>query len=264
MIRSMVIRTACSSSLTGLHEACMAIHRGDCGAAIVGGTNLILNPYMTIAMTEQGVLAPDGQCKTFDANADGYARGEGVVAIMVKKLSDAVRDNDRIRAIVRSSSINSDGRTAGLSLPNSASHEALMRRTHDIAGLKDYSRTAMIECHGTGTQVGDPLETSAVARVFGGYGTYIGSVSDSMLGKPQTSDQIADKTQPWAFRRSIGVSLIDEVFLNVQQSLQILPYSITSVIKAMLALERRLIPPNINFTTANPKSTLETMRSREQ
>jgi acyl transferase domain-containing protein len=158
----------------------MAIHRGDCGAAIVGGTNLILNPYMTIAMTEQGVLAPDGQCKTFDAAADGYTRGEGVVAIMVKKLSDAVRDNDTIRAIVRSSAVNSDGRTSGLSLPNSASHEALMRRTHDIAGLP-YSETAMIECHGTGTQFGDPLEVSAVARVFSGHGIFIGSVSYSVL-----------------------------------------------------------------------------------
>lgn len=207
----MVIRTACSSSLTGLHEACMAIHRGDCRAAIVGGTNLILNPNMTIAMTEQGVLAPDGQCKTFDANADGYARGEGVVAIMVKKVSDAVRDNDPIRAIVRSSAINSDGRTAGLSLPNSTSHEALMRRTHDMAGLA-YSRTAMIECHGTGTQVGDPLEVSAVARVFGGHGTYIGSVSDSVLGNPQIFNQSVDKTQPWAFRRSVGVCYINELF----------------------------------------------------
>jgi acyl transferase domain-containing protein len=160
---------------------------------------------MTIAMTEQGVLAPDGQCKTFDANADGYARGEGVVAIMVKKLSDAVRDRDPIRAIVRSSCVNSDGRTAGLSLPNSASHEALMRRTHDIAGLIDFSRTAMIECHGTGTQVGDPLEVTAVARVFGGHGTYIGSVGDSVLERLQTINQSVDKTQPRAFRGSVGV-----------------------------------------------------------
>jgi acyl transferase domain-containing protein len=128
----------------------MAIHRGDYGAAIVGGTNLILNPYITIAITEQGVLAPNRQCKTFNTAANGYARSKGVVAIMVKKLSDAVRDNNTIRAIIRSSAVNSDGRTSGLSLPNSASHKALMRRTHNIAGLP-YSETAIIECHGTGT-----------------------------------------------------------------------------------------------------------------
>ena len=173
----MTIRTACSSSLTGLHEACLGIQRGECESAIVGGTNLILNPQMTIGMTEQGVLSPDGRCRTFDANANGYCRGEAIVSIHVKKLSDAIRDNDAIRAVIRSSCINSDGRTAGLSLPSSESHEALMRRSYMLAGIKDPWRTAMIECHGTGTQVGDPLEAMAVARVFGNDGIYIGSVS---------------------------------------------------------------------------------------
>lgn len=173
----MTIRTACSSSLTAIHEACLGIQRGDCESAIVGGTNLILNPQMTIGMTEQGVLSPNGRCRTFDANADGYCRGEAVVALHIKKLSVALRDNDPIRAVIRSSCINSDGRTAGLSLPSSESHEALMRRSYTLAGIKDPSETAMIECHGSGTQVGDPLEAMAVARVFGNKGIYIGSVS---------------------------------------------------------------------------------------
>lgn len=135
----------------------MAIHHGDCESAIVGGTNLILNPNMTIAMTEQGVLSPDGRCKTFDRQANGYVRGEGVVAIHIKKLADAVRDGDPIRAVIRSSCLNSDGRTAGLSQPSSGSHEALMRRSHALAGIDDLSKTAMIECHGTGTQVSSVL-----------------------------------------------------------------------------------------------------------
>ena len=154
----------------------MAIHSGECESAIVGGTNMILNPHMTVAMTEQGVLSPDGMSKSFDASANGYARGEGVVAIHIKKLCDAIRDNDPIRAIIRSSCINSDGQTSGLSHPNSESHETLIRRSHTLAGF-DFSKTAMIECHGTGTQVGDPIEAIAVSNVFGDYGIYIGSVS---------------------------------------------------------------------------------------
>lgn len=157
----------------------------------------------------------DGACKTFDSAANGYVRGEGVVAVQVKSLSAAIRDNDPIRAVIRSSCTNSDGRTAGLALPNSESHEALMRRSHKLADL-DVRHTAMIECHGTGTQVGDPLEASAVARVFGDYGIYIGSI------KPNLG-------------HSEGAS------------------GITSVIKAMISLEKRLILPNINFHNPNKK-----------
>lgn len=163
----------------------------------------------------QGVLSVDGSCKTFDSAANGYVRGEGVVAIQVKSLSAAIRDNDPIRAVIRSSCTNSDGRTAGLALPNSESHEALMRRSHRLAGL-DVKHTAMIECHGTGTQAGDPLEASAVARVFGNHGIYIGSV------KPNLG-------------HSEGAS------------------GITSVIKSMISLEKRLILPNINFSNPNKK-----------
>lgn len=137
------------------------------------------------------------------------------MAVQVKSLSAAIRDNDPIRAIIRSSCTNSDGRTAGLALPNSESHEALMRRSHKLAGL-DVRHTAMIECHGTGTQVGDPLEASAVARVFGDHGIYIGSI------KPNLG-------------HSEGAS------------------GITSVIKAMLSLEKQLILPNINFHNPNKK-----------
>jgi acyl transferase domain-containing protein len=138
---------------------------------------MILNPQMTSAMNSQSVMAPDGRCKTFDARADGYARAEAVVAIHIKKLSDAIQDNDPIRAVIRSTCINADGRTASMSQPNSASHAELIRRSHRLAGITDFCRTAMIECHGTGTQVGDPVEASAIASVFHEKGILIGSVS---------------------------------------------------------------------------------------
>src|SRR6478735_11328131 len=100
----MTIRTACSSALTALNEACMALSRGDCEAALVGGVNLILAPDMTIAMTEQGVLSPTGSCKSFSADADGYARAEAVTAIYVKPLADAIRDGNPVRAVIRGTS----------------------------------------------------------------------------------------------------------------------------------------------------------------
>ena len=105
-------------------------------------------------MQEQGVLSSTGLCKTFDAHADGYARGEPVSAIYVKKLSDAIRDGDPIRSVIRSTCINSGGKASTLTAPNAAAQEALMRRGHELAGISDFSRTAMIECHGTGTAVG--------------------------------------------------------------------------------------------------------------
>ena len=173
----MTVKTGCSSSLICLHLACQAIVKGECSSAIVGGTNLIMSPTMTIAMTEQGFLSSSGMCKTFDADADGYARGDGINAVYVRKLSDAIREGDPIRAVIRCSSTNSDGRTPGISHPSSESHEALIRHAYDVARIHDFSETAFIECHGTGTSIGDPLETQAVANVFRGHDVYIGSVS---------------------------------------------------------------------------------------
>lgn len=176
MIHSMTIRTGCSSALIGLHEACQAIYSGECSSAVVAGTNLIITPTMTIAMTEQGVLSPTGLCKTFDAKADGYARGEAINAVYIKKLSDALRDGDPIRAVIRATATNCDGKTPGLACPSAESHEAMMHRAYQVAGIHDLSKTAYVECHGTGTAIGDPLETTAVAKVFRDNSIYIGSV----------------------------------------------------------------------------------------
>ncbi|KAI9820043.1 MAG: Type I Iterative PKS [Pycnora praestabilis] len=217
---SMTVKTGCSSSLLCLHLACRALLSGECTSAIVGGTNLIMSPTMTIAMTEQGVLSPTGSCKSFDAGADGYARGEAINALYVKKLSDAIRDGDPIRAVIRGSSTNDDGKTPGIAHPSSKSHEALIRQAYSVAGLPNYSETAFVECHGTGTAIGDPLETQAVASVFGNSGVYIGSV------KPNVG-------------HSEGAS------------------GITSVIKSVLALENKIIPPNVKFSKPHPKIPFE-------
>jgi acyl transferase domain-containing protein len=196
---SMTIRTACSSSLVALHAACQALYVGECSSAIVGGCNLILSPRMTVTMSEHRVVSPTGQCRSFDAGADGYARGEAVNAIHVKRLSAALRDGDPIRAVIRSVCINSDGERSPLFIPSPESHELLIRRSHQLAGITDLSQTAMIECHGTGTMVGDTLEGIAVAKVFGELGgVLIGSVwkPDSSTLVFQT-DSVEGKTEHW-------------------------------------------------------------------
>lgn len=210
----MTIRTGCSAALVGLHEACVAIQRGDCTSAIVGGANLILAPNMTTAMTEQGVLSPDGSCKSFSADANGYGRGEAITAIFIKPLADALRDNNPIRAVIRATATNHDGKTPGLTHPNTEAHESMMRHAYKHAGL-EYGDTAFVECHGTGTPVGDPIEANAVARVFGDKGVYIGSV------KPNLG-------------HSEGAS------------------GLSSLLKVVLALEHKTIPPNIKFNIPNP------------
>ncbi len=161
---SMTIRTGCSSALIGLHEACVALERGDCSAAIVGGANLILAPGMSVAMYEQGVLSPTGSCKSFSADADGYARGEAINAIYIKRLSDAIKDGNPIRGVIRATASNCDGKTAGMTLPSSESHESMIRRAYQVADITDVSQTAFVECHGTGTQIGDPIEVSAICQ----------------------------------------------------------------------------------------------------
>ncbi|KAL9097197.1 MAG: hypothetical protein Q9165_000624 [Trypethelium subeluteriae] len=146
---------------------------------------------MTIGMTEQGVLSPTGSCKSFDAKADGYARGEAVNAVYIKRLSDALEDGDPIRAVIRSTATNCDGRTPGMANPSSESHESMIRRAYRLANLDDVSQTAFIECHATGTAIGDPLEAAAVANVFGQQGVFIGSVS-SIREKCHVAKSVAE------------------------------------------------------------------------
>ncbi|UKZ82860.1 Type I Iterative PKS [Trichoderma virens FT-333] len=230
---SMTIKTGCSASLAALHAACQAIRQGDATAAIVGGSSLIMTPTMTAAFTAEGILSPEGSCKSFDASADGFARAEAINAIYIKPLTAAIRDGNAIRAVIRATGANSDGHSQGLFTPNLEAQEALMRKIYQDAGL-DPALTGFVEvvnylprdfltltnlcvqCHGTGTATGDPIETSAVGNIFGEKGVYIGSV------KPNVG-------------HSEGAS------------------GLNSLIKAVLALEHKIIPPNIKFNNANPK-----------
>lgn len=142
---------------------------------MVCGTNLIMAPGMTISMSLQMALSPEGSSKTFDASADGYARGEAVTALYVKRLDEAIRDKNPIRAVIRGSASNADGKTPGLAVPSPDAHEAVIRQAYHNAGLT-LSETTMVEAHGTGTKIGDPLETRAIANCFGSQGVYIGAV----------------------------------------------------------------------------------------
>ncbi|KAI1300936.1 putative polyketide synthase [Xylaria venustula] len=220
---SMTVKTACSSSLVALNLACAAIHRGECDGALVGGASLIFSPTMWLALHDHGVLSSTGECRTFDASTDGYARGEALNMVFLKKAVDAIRDNDPIRAIIRGTGVNTDGKTQGMLTPSASAQAALIKSTYALAGISDMSKTAIVEMHGTGTPVGDPLEAEAVAECFGDKGVIITSV------KPNIGHSEA----------AAGLS---------------------SLIKCVLALEHRLILPNINFKTPNPKIPFEKSR----
>ena len=163
---SMAIDTACSSSLTAIHQACKSLRSGECDLAIAGGVNMILSPAHSIAFGKAGVLATDGRCKTFDAGADGYVRGEGGGLVILKPLSAAIADGDRIYACLNGSAINQDGRSNGLMAPNRVSQEALLTEACYNAGISP-DQVQYVEAHGTGTLLGDQMEASAIGAVMG-------------------------------------------------------------------------------------------------
>jgi myxalamid-type polyketide synthase MxaE and MxaD len=163
---SMAIDTACSSSLAAIHLACQSIRNGECEMAVAGGVNIILSPAHSIAFTKAGVLAPDGRCKTFDAEANGYVRGEGGGLIVLKRLSSAIADGDLIHATVLGSAMKQDGRTNGLIAPSSEGQVALLREAYKVAGVSPGS-VQYIEAHGTGTLLGDSIEAKALGDVIG-------------------------------------------------------------------------------------------------
>ncbi|KAK4172362.1 putative polyketide synthase [Triangularia setosa] len=217
---SMTVKTACSSSLVCLDLACQAIRGGECDGALVGGTSLMFSPSAWQTLHDQGLLSPTGTCRTFDAAANGYTRGEAINMIYIKRLSSALRDGDNIRAVIRGTGVNCDGRTQGMTTPSSTTQAALIRRTYETAGIRNLDETAVVECHGTGTPVGDPIEAEAVAQCFGKSGVIMTGV------KPNVG-------------HAEGAA------------------GITSIIKCVLALEHKQVPPNINFEVPNPKIRFE-------
>ncbi|HYB82644.1 MAG TPA: type I polyketide synthase, partial [Mycobacterium sp.] len=162
---ALVVDTACSSSLVAIHLACQSLRRRESDMALVGGTNLLLNPGPSIACSRWGMLSPEGRCKTFDAAADGYVRSEGAGVVALKRLTDAQRDGNSVLAVVRGSAVNQDGASSGVTVPNGPAQQALLHTALTSARLKS-ADIDYVEAHGTGTPLGDPIELDSLSKVF--------------------------------------------------------------------------------------------------
>ena len=162
---SLAIDTACSSSLVAVHYACQSLRSGESNLSLVGGVNLMLSPVPTIACSQTRMMAADGRCKTFDASAAGYVRGEGCGVVVLKRLSDALKDGDHIQAVIRGSAVNQDGLTNGLTAPNGPSQQTVIRQALAKAGVKP-AQINYVEAHGTGTALGDPIEVKSLKTVL--------------------------------------------------------------------------------------------------
>jgi acyl transferase domain-containing protein/acyl carrier protein len=215
----MAIDTACSSSLVTLHLACQSLRNRECDVALAGGVNLILTPDLMINFSRARMLAADGRCKTFDAAANGYVRGEGCGVIVLKRLSDAVANNDHILALIRGSRVNQDGPSGGLTVPNGPAQEDVIRQALHNAGIEP-GQVDYIEAHGTGTSLGDPIELGALGEVFGSnhdqqHPLIVGSV----------------KTNIGHLEAAAGIA---------------------GIIKVVLALQHEEIPSHLHFKQPNP------------
>ena len=215
---SMVVDTACSSSLVAVDLACQNLHNGTCNVALAGGVNVLLTPDLVVTSSQAGLMAADGRCKTFDHRADGYVRGEGCGVVVLKRLRDAQRDGDTVMGLIRGSAINQDGRSTGLTAPNSFAQRDLIRQALSRSGVQadavDY-----IEAHGTGTSLGDPIEVEALTQVYGQprpqqQPCYLGSI----------------KTNIGHLEAAAGIA---------------------GLIKVVLSLHHEHIPPHLHFTQLN-------------
>ena len=162
---SLAIDTACSSSLVSLHYACQSLRQGESDLCLAGGVNLILSPETTIGFSQGQMMAADGRCKTFDASADGYVRGEGCGVVVLKRLSDALEEGDHIQAVIKGSAVNQDGLSNGLTAPNGPAQQALIRQALAKAGVQP-AQISYVETHGTGTSLGDPIEVNSLKTVL--------------------------------------------------------------------------------------------------
>ncbi|SDF56003.1 type I polyketide synthase [Chitinophaga filiformis] len=160
------IDTACSSSLVALHQGAESLKRNECSLAVVSGANLVLSPYLQASLTDAGMLSPDGRCKAFDDSANGYVRSEGCLTVILKRLSDAVNDGDRIYACIKGSAVAQDGASGGLTVPDPVSQAKVIRNALQAAGMHP-EEISFIEGHGTGTSLGDPVEAEGLKQVFG-------------------------------------------------------------------------------------------------
>jgi acyl transferase domain-containing protein/SAM-dependent methyltransferase len=173
---TMTVDTSCSSSLVAVHLACQSLRVRECDLALAGGVNVILAPQMHIGFSRAHMLALDGRCKTFDEAADGYVRSEGCAVVVLKRLEDAIEEGDRILAVLRGSAVNHDGRSAGLTAPSSQAQSALLREAYRNANVA-VEEVGMIEAHGTGTSLGDPIEMEALGEVFGSRSPHLSPIA---------------------------------------------------------------------------------------
>lgn len=220
---SVSIDTACSSSLVAIHLACQSLRFGETDVAIAGGVSLMVAPELFVSMSKIGFMSPDGRCKTFDARADGFGRGEGCGVVALKRLADALADGDRVLALVRGSAVNQDGHSTVLAAPNGLAQRAMIEEALANAQLSP-GRIGFVETHGTGTALGDPIEVEALAATVGRRDASTGAC---YLG---------------AAKASIG---------HLEAAA-----GVAGVIKAVLALRHHAIPPQANFHELSPHISL--------
>ncbi|MFN2136956.1 MAG: amino acid adenylation domain-containing protein [Candidatus Promineifilaceae bacterium] len=223
---SLAVDTACSSSLVATHMAMRSLREGESDLALAGGVNLILGPELSIAFSQARMLAADGRCKTFDAAADGYVRGEGCGVLLLKRLADAQRDGDPILAVLRGSAVNQDGRSNGLTAPSGLAQQAVIRAALADAGV-DAAAIGALEAHGTGTRLGDPIEVHALQAVF----------DQDHDAPPLPVGSV--KTNAGHLEAAAGVA---------------------GMIKIILALQQESLPPHLHLKRLNPHINLDKSR----
>ena len=219
---SVSVDTACSSSLVALHQACNAIWNGDAPMAITGGVNMLLHPFGFVGFSKASMLSPRGRCRAFDASGDGYVRAEGSAVLFLKPLEAAEADGDPIHAVIVDTGINCDGRTNGITLPSSEGQASLLASIYSRAGVNP-DDLSYIEAHGTGTAVGDPLEAAALAKV---------------LGRPRNKPLL------------IGSAKTNLGHLETASGM-------AGLLKVILSLKNKAIPPSLHFETPNPNIDFE-------
>jgi phthiocerol/phenolphthiocerol synthesis type-I polyketide synthase D len=215
---SVAIDTACASSLVAVHLACQSLYLGECDLALAGGANVLVTPDASLSYSQWGMLSPTGRCRPFDAAADGYVRGEGAGMVVLKRLDDALRDGDRVLAVIRSTAVNQDGRSRGLTTPSAEAQRQLLRAALRKAGVPA-AAVGMVEAHGPGTPVGDPIEFSALADVYGS-----GELGGCALG---------------SLKSNIG---------HLEAAA-----GVTGLIKAVLCVRNATVVPTLHFQRWNPE-----------
>jgi acyl transferase domain-containing protein/acyl carrier protein len=226
---SMSVDTACSSSLVAVHLACRSLWSGESSVAVAGGVNLMLTPNFTIAASKGGFLSPTSRSRAFDAQADGYVRGEGAGVVLLKLLADALRDGDNIHAVIRGTAVTQDGHTNGIAVPNGESQKTAIKIALREAGVAA-SSVSYVEAHGAGTPVGDPIEADAIGEVYG-------------AGRAG-----ADRCPMGSVKTNIG---------HLEAAA-----GIAGLIKAALCLKHNLVPPHLNLVELNPQIDLDRLGMR--